>query len=254
MLNDFGPTDTLAKLPVYPIPNLTHVLRLTLLTLVWFSFCPPTGLGQTIDPEVARFVGEVAVGTEYNEGSRVTVKWSDPVKLSLYDADAKQTRITKECIDKINRALATTNMKIEVLEANDPDATLKVYFAPLANFQEIADKHDINYVQGNWGYFYLMWNDKYEIKRAVVMLASDRLRGQRLKHFALEEITQALGLAGDSSRFEESLFFENQSRRKTGTATELSELDTKLLRFFYNRVEPGMHAVELGILMAKQWQ
>lgn len=255
MLNKPSPTRDHGPNPLYRKPIPTHVLCLTFVfACTFFLLLPNTNVrGQGIDSEVARFVGEVAIGSEYDHDLQVAMKWTEPAKLSVFGGDAKQTRFVREAVQKINRALSPTNMSVQFGRPDDQSATLKVYFAPLSRFPQIAKRENITYIEGNWGYFFCERNDQFEIESAIVLLASDRLRGDRLKHFALEEITQSLGLPGDSGRYSSSLFYENQAERKFGTATEFSALDKRLLQFLYRRVKPGMHAVEMGILMAEHW-
>jgi hypothetical protein len=208
---------------------------------------------QKINPEVARFVGEVIVGREYAAEHFVAMKWDANARLSVFGADEKQTRVIRNTVRKINEALRNTKMQIELLEPEDPEATLKVYFADLVDFPEIAERENISYVEGNLGFFFARWTGQYTIDNAVVMLAADHLEGEELNHIAMEEITQSLGLPGDSSRFENSLFYEDPQQRRYGSANNLSGLDARVLRFLYQKVKPGMHATELGILMAEHW-
>lgn len=242
-----------ARAPLYRKSVCPHVFCLTVFA-IGLGLAEKPAHAQRLDKEVVRFVGEVSIDAEYTGNNHVLMRWARPARLSLFDADDRQTEIVTAAVDKINNALAVTDMNIEMGAPHDDNATLKVYFAPLRQLPEIAQTEDFPYVEGNWGYFYVRWNRKFEIESAVVMLASDKLRGARLKHFALEEITQALGLPGDSKRFKNSVFYEDQSERENGTATEFSSLDAKLLRFIYQRVEPGAHAVELGLLMAEHWR
>jgi hypothetical protein len=100
----------------------------------------------------------------------------------------------------------------------------------------------------------LRWNSDYEIEKATVLIASDKLSGRRLQHFVLEELTQSLGLAGDSNRFEDSVFFENSPEKKYGSAVEFSTLDRQLIRFLYEHVPAGTPPVELGVLLERHWQ
>jgi hypothetical protein len=62
-----------------------------------------------------------------------------------------------------------------------------------------------------------------------VLLATDKLSGKTLRHFTFEELTQALGLARDSSLFSDSVFFANGA--DGGSAQELAALDRRLVTF-----------------------
>jgi hypothetical protein len=95
-------------------------------------------------------------------------------------------------------------------------------------------------------------NHNYEIKQAFVFLAADKLRGKHLRHFALEEITQALGLANDSSIFADSIFYARGP--DGGDAQRLSALDKQLIRFFYNHVQPGAQSREIRRAFQNHWE
>lgn len=253
MLNDSDRPATFTNILLYRKPLPTHVLCFTIATFIWMGWPAKSTKAQQITPEVARFVGEVVVGREYETENHVAMKWDTNPRLSVFGADVEQTRIIRHTVRKINEAMEPTEIQIEIVEPEDRMATLRVYFAPLDDFAEIVEREEITYIEGNLGYFYMRWNQAFIIESGVVLLASDRLRGAELKHIAMEEVTQSLGLPGDSPRFESSLFYEDMASRNYGTAKTLSRLDAKLLRFLYQKVEPGMHAVELGILMAKHW-
>jgi hypothetical protein len=97
----------------------------------------------------------------------------------------------------------------------------------------------------------MFWNQEYAIQRAIVLLAADKLQGHSLRHFALEEITQALGLASDSPRLADSIFYA--SGPDGGDAQHLSDLDAQLITFFYNHVRPGARPAEVRRLFQRHW-
>ena len=99
--------------------------------------------------------------------------------------------------------------------------------------------------------FYIWWNSDYEIERAAVLIATDKLSGYRLHHYLLEEITQSLGFPGDSDRSNKSVFFENKKEKKYGKATNLSSKDRDLIRLHYFFNSPGDSPVQVGLNFAK---
>lgn len=253
MLNHSGRIDPALNIPLYRKPTWTHVLCFTVLTLILCVGTCNTSPAQEIPSKVARFVGEVLVGHEYDSEDMVAMKWEQRPQLSVFGASPAEQRVVKNSVRKINDALEGTEMQIEMLEPEDNRATLKVHFVPLAEFQEVARKEKIAFFDNNDGYFFIRWEGNYVIESAVVLIASDQMDGNKRKHFVMEEITQALGLPGDSELFEDSLFYENIPENDFGGATNLSRLDAKLLRFLYQKIETGSHPVEIGILMAEHW-
>ena len=143
--------------------------------------------------------------------------------------------------------------RIRVLEANDESATLKVHFLPRDQFEAQAEQTGFAFSNRNLGFFRIDWNDDYEIESAQVWIAADRLTGNTLRHYILEEITQSLGLPGDSPLRPDSVCYEDPSRRAYGSATRLSQMDRRALRFLYQYVPPGTSPVQLGVLLERHW-
>jgi hypothetical protein len=131
-----------------------------------------------------------------------------------------------------------------------PNATakLKVFYAAQAEFPSIGTANGFSYVEGNAGYFHAFWNSDFEIDRAFVLLASDKLSGDSLRHFTFEEMTQAFGPARDSDLFNDSVFFADGE--DGGSATQLSALDRKLVTFLYTQLRSGddQHKVQQAFI------
>ena len=215
---------------------------------------PANAAPAQLDQETIRFVGDVLVGPEY--GSTIehqnSIRWETRPRLSTFGEGSHHPVIVGKTVAHINESLPP-DRQIEILKPNDPSATIKLYFIPFKEFETRAEAEKFEVFGRDWGLFYLRWNRNYVIESAVVLIADDKLSGRRLHHFLLEELTQSLGLAGDSSRFQESVFYDDTGQKKFGTATELSELDRKLIRFLYQHVPPGTPPVELGVLLERHW-
>ena len=56
-------------------------------------------------------------------------------------------------------------------------------------------------------------NAAEQVHKAFIMLATDKLSGDALRHVVAEETAQALGLLGDSFRRKDSLFTLDRMRR-----------------------------------------
>ena len=189
----------------------------------------------------ARFVNwaqTVLLGPEYGGDGNVVSRWPQLPAASIIGATPAQAAIAGEVIDGINEALASVRpeQQIALGEPDDDSAPLAIIFAPLGEFARIAEEHGFPYTEGNWGFFWMFWDD-HAINRAVVLLASDALQGDELRHFAFEEITQSLGAASDSPAYPDSVFYADGD--DGGSATTLSAEDRKLLRMLYGPLQPG---------------
>ena len=212
-------------------------------------------LAAQLDPPTIRFMGDILVGTEFGTDSddRVCVRWETAPRLSTFGSASHHPAIVRKTVAQINACLPS-NRQVEILQPNDETATIKVHFVPLNEFARFAAKHNAQVDSSNWGMFFLRWNRLYEIETATVLIASDKLSGRRLQHFILEEITQSLGLGGDSGEFKQSVFYENLENREYGTALEFTDLDRRAIRFLYERVPPGTGPVQLGVLLERHWR
>ncbi|MCH2182022.1 MAG: DUF2927 domain-containing protein [Mariniblastus sp.] len=218
-------------------------------------FLPVDSASGQLDKETIRFVGDVLVGTEYGTKveEQVVYRWETPPRLSTFGDGSHHPAIVQKTVAHINEFLPA-NRRIAMLDPNDDSATIKLYFVPFKEFEPLAKAEGFEVSDADWGVFYMRWNRFCEIESAIVLIADDKLNGRRMQHFLLEELTQSLGLAGDSRRFKESVFYEDLDEREFGTAIELSNLDRKLIRFLYEHVQPGTSAVELGVLLERHWQ
>jgi len=204
------------------------------------------------EAKVFAWAQEVVLGTEFGNAEKVVARWADAPSISIFNADDKQQRAVERALDDIDSVLRLTPIKkLRRMEANRTDANIEVHFLPLAAFGRFGKNHNFNYVEGNWGYFHLFWNGRNEITKAYVLLATDKLRDRNLNHFALEEITQSLGLANDSGKFADSIFYGVEG--DGGSAQKLSESDRKLLRFVYTRLSPGDGPRQVREALRKYW-
>ena len=187
--------------------------------------------------KIKRFVQKVVLGPEYGNAANVVSRWRTAPTVSVYDSTPNQKETVNEVLLIINSCLKPLIGEIHLLSDNNSTANIKIFFAPQRDFRKIAREYNFRYNSGNWGYCWMFWDSKNCITSAVVLLASDKLSGNMLRHFAFEEIIQSLGLAQDSDEFPESIFYEKG--KDGGSATVPSELDLQLLYFFYQHVEPG---------------
>ncbi|MGH9753350.1 MAG: DUF2927 domain-containing protein, partial [Blastocatellia bacterium] len=204
--------------------------------LVAFS-CAPT-LPVASDSKILRWIEQVTLGFEYGGEGRVCSRWARRPTLSMHGGSEAQTAVVRRAVKRLNETLAKTPIgAIEIIAPEIYKSDIRVYFAPLSELPKLAEENGFPYTPGNLGYFWTFWNQNHEIQRAFVLLASDTAYQKYLPHLALEEITQTLGLSGDSPEFKDSIFYSSGDEH--GEVDELSALDKKLIIFFYNHIQPG---------------
>ena len=204
------------------------------------------------EDEVLRWIEDVVLGPEYGGSGAICARWVRTPTLSVVEAPAPECEMIAACVEEINRALARTSIReIRIDRPGNLGADILVYCVRQKEFPALARKHAFQYVEGNLGYFWTFWNDRHEINSGIVLLASDRLTAETFRHFALEEITQVLGLSGDSPVFAESVFYSQGN--DGGRAEHLSSLDVKLIDFFYRQIPPGSRTAEVRIAYWRHW-
>lgn len=204
------------------------------------------------DSKESTWAQTVLLGSEFGGSGKLCSRWTKSPRLSVFGGTQQHRRVIEDTVAHLNETLAKTPIKrIELIKPNAEGAEIRVYFARLSEFNDLAKRHHFGYPAGNFGYFYTFWNGRHEMRSAIVMLATDRLTGNNLRHYALEEITQSLGLANDSPEFSDSIFFENGSN--FGNAISLSSRDQKLLRIFYNHIKPGGRRTDIREAVRKYW-
>jgi len=206
------------------------------------------------DERVQRWVEKILSGPEFGgTGKHTITMWVKPKPtMSVFGADAEQLRVVTAAVEHINETLAKTPLQgIVLLKPNDPSAEIRMTFCNLKEMPAVAKQLGFRYVEGNWGYFNYWYNARREHYKAHILMASDKLKGKWLRHYALEETIQVLGLVNDSDEFEDSIFYERNNI--TGDAQNLSPLDKKLIVFFFNYMRPGDTQADLRAKLAKHW-
>jgi hypothetical protein len=170
---------------------------------------------------------------------------------SLYQRGSRERDEGGQHWPALDGLLRPTGVPVELVADGDPTAKIKVFYAAQAEFPSIGTDNGFTYVEGNAGYFHAFWNSDFEIDRVFVLLASDKLSGDSLRHFTFEELTQSFGPARDSDLYSDSVFFADGS--DGGSATQLSGLDRKLLTFLYTQLRPGDDQLKVQRAFDQHW-
>lgn len=193
--------------------------------------------GEPSRSKIKRFVQKVVLGPEFGSDKKVASRWMTPPTVSIFGATPEQKAVVEEVLKTIHPIIKATIGELQLLPDSSPAATMKVYFAPLQDFSRIARENKATVEKGNLGYFWMFWDEKNSMTSTGVLLASDKLAGKELRHFAFEEIMQSFGLAEDSDEFPDSVFYSRGN--DGGNATRPSALDLQLIQWFYQNVSPG---------------
>lgn len=193
--------------------------------------------GEPSRNQIKRFVMQVSTGPEYGSDKKAVSRWSQAPTVSIFGANPDQKAIVEEVFRTIGPILSPKIGDAVMLPDNSAGASMRIYFAKQKDLKKIAKDHDVKYNDDDWGFFWVFWDAKNVIQSSIVLLATDKIKDNKLKHYAFEEIIQSFGLAEDSTEFPDSIFYEKSG--DGGNATHPSAMDLQLLDWFYQNLTPG---------------
>jgi hypothetical protein len=176
---------------------------------------------------------EVALGFEFGGASEIVRKWPGDIRVRVNGDPNEQDRATLEAVmAEINELTPTVDMLLV-----DDEPMVEVHFAPQSQFPSILS----SWVPGNVGYFSLWWDASQHFTQGVVLISTD-IDQELRNHIIREEVTQTLGLAQDSHRYSESIFYQAFS-----TVTQYAAVDEAVIEILYRpEIMAGMDQIEAG--------
>jgi hypothetical protein len=224
------------------------------LSLAALIFLAPSSRGESPSSEdTVRWAQEILLGSEFKNSRHVCRRWIFSPTLSAYSHDPAQHQLVRKIVAHLNQVLASTPIRhIRLLPPNDYRANIKVHFVPLSEFPQLAREAGFEYVDGNLGVFWVTWNKRHQIIRSTVLLASDKLEGNALQHFAYEEITQSLGLPNDSHRFLDSIFHAGDFRKDAPIS--ITDRDIRLIQLLFTHLRAGDTANAVAQAINTHWR
>lgn len=205
--------------------------------LAILSFCP-TALAFDETVKVRKFVETVILHSEYGNKEEGCQQWIKSPTVAIFNGSDQARGVLQTAVLELNEILFGTRMSLKLSKRPTNNADIKIIIAPYSQFPEIARQHGFEYVKPNWAFFYI-WSKKFIIFRAVILIASDKYNDSQRQFYTRQELTQALGLMSDSDLFPSSIFYEKKGQRRSDPATTFSDLDKRLIRFYYLHIKPG---------------
>lgn len=189
---------------------------------------------------------EVALKSEYGDSEPTIKKWDGDINITVFGSPTPEDlRTLQVVIDELNtlvsrirlQVISTTSHKNQFFLHRNPqsrshNSNLEIYFVPESEFA----KYEPNYQPVNYGFFWNWWNDNYAIHRSKVLISTVGVTQQERSHLVREELTQALGLMGDSEQYSDSIFYQGWTE-----TTHYAEIDKALIEMLYRpEIRPGM--------------
>ena len=222
------------------------LFALTALIALVVSSCSDTGTGVddelTEDQEIAiSYFKEIALGFEFGNATDVTRKWNrDVLIFTGGEKDDALLNELDEIIDELNELISRDDIELR-LTADSTQSNFYIYLGPGSSFGEIFPPA-ANFVNSNFGLFFVNFNASDFITSARMYVDTERPAPLNQLHLLREELTQALGMAQDSPRFQDSIFQINYS----GTATEYNKYDKAVIQMLYHpQMQTGLFEAEV---------
>ena len=193
------------------------------------------------DKELISYFNEVALNSEYGESAQRTSKWNKPMTLFISSDSVypKQIEDIKQTVDLINNTIG--NRMIEI--TNDSiTANSHLYLCKKENLQKLNPEFASEVSEHSSGYFHFYWT-KFEIENALIFINTSTPYKIH-KSAILEELTQCLGLANDSEKYTDSVFYKWKIPDSIFTY-DYNKMDIELIKLLYNpKMKVGLTSEE----------
>jgi len=206
------------------------------------------------EEEIIDYFKEIALQSEYTDNPEKVVKWKEPIFLYIIKEKEFKPQVSaiKRTINEINK-LATDGFKIEITD-NLTNSNTILYLCEKERveeldqeFYEILNGFDFDvsgFVQGE------ILTTTYEINKAKIFINTETVIGVQ-ESAILEEITQSLGLAFDSKKYTNSIFYEDKYKLEE-EIKQYSQMDKEIIRLLYHpKMKPGLDSTELNKVLRK---
>lgn len=232
------------------------ILLVLTLTFCYFIKIKSVNYDLTVyEKELINYFKEIALKSEYDDNPEKVIKWNEPMMLFIVkEAEFKsQISVIEKTIDKINQ-LATDGFRIaitnNILESNsvlymcnkERVAELDPYFYRILN-------EGIDYKISGLAYSEFN-NTTFIIDKSLIFINSEESIDIQ-EATILEEITQSIGLAFDSEKYSNSVFYKNKAGLDT-LIKEYSVIDEDIVRLLYHpKMKPGIDSTQVEQLIKK---
>lgn len=193
---------------------------------------------ETID-----YFEDIALGFEFGNVSRITRKWTTPVIIKVEGVRPDYLIEELDAVIGELNALLTDGVSLRLSSENEA-SNFRVFFGSGQDYA-LLNPNAANQIAANRGLFYVNWNGSQNIIAGDMYVDTEQIEEVFQRHLLREELTQALGLAMDSPRYNLSIFQASWT-----DVTSYTELDEELIRLLYHpQMISGLNAQEVRRLL-----
>tara|TARA_Y100000590_G_scaffold466438_1_gene641807 strand:- start:3725 stop:4423 length:699 start_codon:yes stop_codon:yes gene_type:complete len=195
------------------------------------------------DLDVISYFKEIALGFEFGSSSELTRKWCSEMKIFIGgDTNPNLLNELNKIIGEIED-LSTDDFSIEIV-SDSAKSNYYLYFGKGEDYANLFPSQS-SYVNSNWGLFSIWWNSVNCLNRGHMYVDIYRADDKGQKHLLREELTQSLGLAKDSNKYQNSIFQSSWT-----TTTSFSQIDKDVIRLLYHpEMQNGLKEFEVDVLL-----
>lgn len=203
----------------------------------------PTEDLNAYQKEVVTYFKEIALGFEFGNSSEITRKWNTDMKIFVGGSPTSELLDELELIKNEINALSSDGFSMEIVA----DSAASNYYIFMGSASDYAEKFpDVsNLVSSNWGLFSVFWNGSQQLYTGYMYVDIFRANAVEQRHLLREELTQSLGLAKDSFRYDDSIFQMDWTR-----TTSYAEIDRDIIRLLYHpNVASGLNSSQVDVIL-----
>ena len=193
----------------------------------------------TINQQAAiQYFKDIALGFEFGNSSEVTRKWAYDVRIFVA-GEPSQVLLNEleDVLSDLNNLIPDTEIQLSLTDES-ADSNMLLFFGEGEDFVQL-DSRAANQVDSNFGLFFVRFNPLNYITSASVFVDTVRATEIQQRHLLREELTQALGMAKDSSLLPDSIFQQSFST----VVTEYNKFDEAVIRMLYHpNMRTGLNA------------
>lgn len=198
-----------------------------------------SGKNLTINQQAAiQYFKDIALGFEFGNSSEVTRKWRYDIKIFVAGepTDILLSEL-EDVLSDLNSLITDSEIQLSLTDES-ADSNMLLFFGGGEDFVQL-DNRAANQVDSNFGLFFVRFNPLNYITSASVFVDTVRATEIQQRHLLREELTQALGMAKDSSLLPDSIFQESFST----VVTEYNKFDEAVIRMLYHpKMRTGLNA------------
>ncbi len=202
-------------------------------------------IDKGLTPKEIEIFFKCALDAEFGDNDYGLKKWNKDILVFIKNPEQEQ--LLKE-FKKIRTEINELSSGIKIIQVDvESKANFIIFFSDKYNYAAY-EPSTMNYLDENFGMFWVHWNRELEIEKGSMYVDVKRTKEiDCQKHLLREELTQALGLMNDHSYDKESIFYSGWN-----CTTTYSLLDKKIIGLFLDeKLEAGMNSSQIKKVIGK---